>query len=107
MNILGLKLAEEISELLGVKSELIINLIRVLGVAVTFIIFLIFFSFHPTLAIILFGFLTLIAGLYFKNDKGIYAGFAILAIGIAVAFIPQLAEKLAVLSRTLNELLVL
>ena len=100
MNILGLKLAEEISELLGVKSELIINLIRVLGVAVTFIIFLIFFSFHPTLAIILFG-------LYFKNDKGIYAGFAILAIGIAVAFIPQLAEKLAVLSRTLNELLVL
>ena len=99
-------MAEEISELLGVKSELIINLIRVLGVAVTFIIFLIFFSFHPTLAIILFGFLTLIAGLYFKNDKGIYVGLVVLAVGILAIFIPQLAESLSVLSRILNEMLV-
>ena len=100
-------MAEEISKLLGVKSELIMNLIRVLGVVIAFIIFLIFFSFHPTLAVILFGFLALIASLYFKNDKGIYVGFAILAVGIAVTFIPQLAEKLAVLSRLLNELLAL
>jgi len=99
-------MAEEISKLLGVKSELIMNLIRVLGIVVALIIFLLFFAFLPMYAVILFGFLTIIASLYFKNDKGIYIGLAVLAIGILAIFIPQLAESLSVLSRILNEMLV-
>jgi len=99
-------MAEEISKILGVKNELIMNLIRVLGIVVAFIIFLLFFAFLPMYAVILFGFLTVIASLYFENDKGIYIGLIILAIGILAIFIPQLAEQLSVLSRILNELLV-
>ena len=99
-------MAEEISKLLGVKSELIMNLIRVLGVVIAFIIFLLFFAFLPMYAVILFGFLTIIASLYFKSDKGVYVGLAVLAIGILAIFIPQLAEQLSVLSRILNDLLV-
>jgi len=99
-------MAEEISELLGVKNELILNLIRVLGIIIGLIIFLLFFSFLPMYAVILFGFLTIIASLYFKNDKGIYVGLAVLAVGILAIFIPQLAESLSVLSRILNEMLV-
>ena len=99
-------MAEEISKLLGVKSELIMNLIRVLGIVVVFIIFLLFFAFLPMYAVILFGFLTIIASLYFESDKGIYVGLAVLAIGILAIFIPQLAESLSVLSRILNEMLV-
>jgi len=99
-------MAEEISELLGVKNELILNLIRVLGIVIGLIIFLLFFSFLPMYAVILFGFLTIIASLYFKNDKGIYVGLAVLAVGILAIFIPQLAESLSVLSRILNEMLV-
>ena len=45
-------MAEEISKLLGVKNELIMNLIRVLGIVITFIIFLLFFAFLPMLSLI-------------------------------------------------------
>jgi len=99
-------LAEEISRLLGVKSEVIMSLIQVLGVIVGIIIFLLFFAFLPMYAVILFGVLVMLFSLYFKNDKGLYAGIAMFTIGILAIFIPQIAETLSVISRTLNELLI-
>jgi len=100
------RLAEEISRLLGVKTEIIENLIKVLGILVAIIIFLLFFALLPMYAVILFGVLTLIVSLYFENDKGIYAGLILFAVGILGIFVPQIAEVLSVISRNLNELLI-
>jgi len=99
-------MTEEISKLLGIRNELILNLIRVLGIVTGMIIFLLFFAFLPMYAVILFGFLTIIVSVYYKSDKGLYAGLTMLIIGFAAIFIPQIAEQLSVIARTLNEMLV-
>jgi len=99
-------MAEEIAGLLGVKSEAIEGIVKILGIIVGAIIFLLFFAFLPMYAVILFGFLTVIASIYFGNDKGVYAGVGMLAIGLLAIFIPQISEQLYILSRMLNEMLV-
>ena len=99
-------MAEEISKFLGVKPEIINSLIQALGILVAVIIFLLFFALLPMHAIMLFGVLTLIASLYFKNDRGIYAGLILFAVGVLGIFIPQIAETLSVISRFLRELLI-
>jgi len=99
-------MAEEIAEILGIKVEAASRIVQYLAILVGVIAFLLFFALSPIHALILSGFLVLLASIYFNSDKGIYVGAILIATGFAGIVLPQFTEQLSALARTLRELLV-
>jgi len=103
-------MAEELAELLGVKVKLAADTIKYLAALIAVMVLLLFFALSPMHALILCGFLVILATLYFKPDHDIQktaflVGSALIFLGFAAIFVPSVAHGLISTARGLRQLM--
>ena len=97
---------------LGMKVEVIGKTIQVLSIIAGIIVFLLFFALAPLQALILSGFIIVLASLFFNLQEKIrqtviYLGIALIVLGFTGIYLPAVARGLSLLSETLKELMML
>lgn len=96
--------------ILGLKISVIARTVQVLSILAGVIVFLVFFALAPLHALILSGFVVMLASLFFKLETnlqktGLYLGVSLVALGFAGITIPAVARGLSLLSDGLEQLM--